>query len=242
MAAAVSAGDRALLEIEVDRRQCRRRGRELAPVLGEGAAGERVHEIGSELRQRPQHEGVLQHVGARQLERLAHDQPVVEQEVDVERARAEAPAATLAPGEPVNGVDVGEQPGGRPPGLDARDEVQEVRSVEADRRTPVDTRERDVAVAAPELGRGEPEVSLGLDVAADAEKNRRHGARSARVLRMRTPTSRAPRIAPGLLTVIRIHGTSNSRSTISAIRCARVSTSWKLDSATNSCTLLATAL
>src|SRR5690606_39829419 len=90
----------------------------------------------------------------------------------------------------------------------------------------------------------EAQIRDRVDIAADPEIDPGHWmAYSPGLLRrISTPTSLAPRIAPGLLTRTCTEGTGNSSRINAAIFSARVSTSWKLESPTNCCTRLAIAL
>src|SRR5262249_24169460 len=110
-------------------------------------------------------------------------------------------------------------------------------------------RESDIGKRLAHLLRGTSEVALGLDVAARGHKYICHGqrapadaGRSALVRSTTTPTSRDPRIAPGLLTETRIHCSENSSRISIAMRCARVSTSLNSEASTNAMTRFATDL
>src|SRR6185503_7973222 len=81
---------------------------------------------------------------------------------------------------------------------------------------------------------GARQILLWLYVAARRDPDARHFfGRSARVRNTATPTSLLWRIAPGLFTESRTHSTPNSSSTMSAARCASVSTSLNSDFSTN---------
>src|SRR5690606_22294116 len=130
-------------------------------------------------------------------------------------------------------------------GVERNDGIEEVVPLETERGTPVHRRQPDLPEQPLQLADRQPQILIRTYVAADPEVDRCHfsGRQSGTLSRrIRTPTSRAPRIAPGLLTRTCTEGTGNSSRISAAIFSARVSTSWKLDSPTNCCTRFAIAL
>src|SRR5690606_26878839 len=122
--------------------------------------------------------------------------------------------------------------------------VQEIVPFEPQRPASIHRRKPQAAEPPLQFANCQPEIFHRFDVAADPQVNPGPGTARYPVLsrRMSTPTSRAPRIAPGLLTRTCTAGTGNSSRINAAIFSASVSTSWKLDSPTNCCTRLAIAL
>src|SRR6185295_15880968 len=127
--------------------------------------------------------------------------------------------------------------------MKADHEVDEIRPVEPHGLVGVGAREDRVRPRVGDLLAGAREVPLRLDVAAGGDVDRGHFfGRSARVRNTATPTSLLWRIAPGLFTESRTHSTPNSSSTMSAARCASVSTSLNSDVSTNAMRRFATLL
>src|SRR5690606_7505174 len=109
----------------------------------------------------------------------------------------------------------------------------------AHRRRAVHRREQHLAETLAQRCRRGAQLGLGIDVAAQAEPGAAHGCRLRSMI---TPTERAPRTAPGLLSFRRSQVTPNSLRMMSAQRSARVSTRPKLESETNWIRRLLTAL
>ena len=110
-------------------------------------------------------------------------------------------------------------------GVDADGEIEEIRSVEPDRRIAVDRRDDDVAELRAQLGERGAQVPLRLDVRTQTQVDCASCATASCPRSITTPTAFEPRTAPGLDNFRRNHDTLNSSSTICAQRSASVSTS-----------------
>src|SRR5574343_1270258 len=104
-------------------------GREFAPGFGQGLAGFRIDEIRRDLRQRLEHERVLQfRPRDAQVAGTIEDQIVVEHDVDVERAAGEARHVAAPAVRVFQRVQPVVEPVYVPVGLDHRGAVDEVRA------------------------------------------------------------------------------------------------------------------
>src|SRR5690606_8794838 len=192
----------------------------------------------SNVRERLEDEQVFGDFLARQLQALAADDLVaVQQQVDVQRPRRELRRTALPAGVRFHLVQhVVDFLDGKL-AIEADHEIQEILAVEAHRRGAVHRRDGELAEGRAQRGNGEAHVLLGFDVAADADVDAHQRARS-----MITPTSRAPRTAPVLLSTSRTRLTGNSSRMRRAMFSASASTSAKPDASTYSRTRCATAL
>src|SRR5690606_12282065 len=141
-----------------------------------------------ELGERREHERITQHVAARQTARCI-DGLAEEQQVEIERARRE----TLGPPQPpafvLDVVELALDVVGPAIRRERADHVQEVGAAEAERGAPVDARAADRSEARLERIDGEPQMALGLDVAADADIDVNHSPPWRARSRLRPPWS-----------------------------------------------------
>ena len=199
------------------------------PMLGQRAAGYRVIYLGGELCQRSQHETVSKYVGSRQAQRwLVDDEVAVQQQIDIEWSRRVPVRAALPSCQSMDHFDLIVNTRWPIVRLEANNEIPEIIPLESDGGVLISARDDEITVPAPEFIDAEPEIFFGVDIATKPKINNGHirypGSGRA-PLSMITPTSRAPRIAPGLLTFTLTQATSNSSSTMAAMFSARVSTS-----------------
>jgi len=199
------------------------------PVICQRTAGHRVYEFGRYLGQRPQYEAVFEDVGTRKSQRRCRDDEIsVEQQVYIERSRREFVFISLAPRHPVDLLDMFVNGQRVIVGVEAHHEIQEIVPIKSDCRILVNAGFDQLAVTAPEFAEAEAQVFFGINIAAEPKVHDCHYSypgpgRWPRS--MMTPTSRAPRIAPGLLTFTLTQATPNSSSTTPAIFSASVSIS-----------------
>ena len=153
--------------------------------------------VGDQFRQRTQHEGVFEDIGPRQGQTVAIEHGIAdEQQVEIHAARGPLDAA-IAPAVGLDPAQRGLKIGDRLVAVEADHQIDEVVTVEADRRTaigPGDAQRPETGLEQRERPR---DMGSRIDVAADADEHRPHEPRS-RV--MRTPTPAAPRSACGLFT------------------------------------------
>ena len=82
------------------------------PQLTDGATIDGMAECGSQLRQRPEHEGVGEDLAARQHQRCLADQLAVEQQIEIQGARGELLGIRLAAVSELHGAQPLAQAGG----------------------------------------------------------------------------------------------------------------------------------
>src|SRR6185437_13065751 len=152
---------------------------ETLPELPDRRTGGRMHEMGGDIRERTQHVGTLEQVGARQNEpRLLATEVAIEKNVEVHGARRPFrciawPAATLL--DLAQAFDHARQWFG---GLESHDEVDEIRALEPDRAVAIPRRALERPEHVLELGGGEREIALRFDVASGGDIDVWHEARA----------------------------------------------------------------
>lgn len=122
----------------------------------------------------------------------------------------------------LDGMQGRNQRGGSESGVEDGSGVEEILAVEADCGVAVAAREARIGEACAQQARGLGQAPLGLDVATERDAGAPPGVQRRRS--MTTPTSRAWRIAPGLLIVRRTQARANSCNSSAASRSASVST------------------
>src|SRR5215469_16828959 len=223
---------------------------EPVPELRDAEARGGMNQSGRKLRQGSEHEGALEQIRARKLQpRLIADELIVEQDVQIHRSRRPSRCVTRPTAQGLDRLQALHDFVHRELAVEPGDEVDEIIALKTHGRIAVPRGETRVWKHAQQLFRGEREVALRFDIATGGNVDLRHGSqpfpadsRSARVRSSTMPTSREPRIAPGLFRDIRTQGRENSSMMSIATRCASVSTSLNSEASTKAITLLATAL
>src|SRR5690554_503798 len=181
-------------------------------------------QAGGDFRQRAQHKGIFSDLRPGQLNAvtLPH-QVVIQQHINIQSPSTELGMAPVPPVAIFHLLQPAVQRGQRPVRVKACHQVVKRSPIKAHRLALVDGGDLQVLPGLIQSIQSRTDMPLPINVTANADVDPRHQLRTPRS--MITPTSFAPRNAPGLLTRSRNQGTPNSSRTIRATSSAMVSTS-----------------